>query len=174
VGVPSADGTTVAFTIVAALAGRNSLDLALVPAIGDPTPFQVLFKSDDPNALTWQPVHPVQSSNSLPAPQQVGAAPASVPAASHPAEIAPGAPELAALPPSAAAPPVTVGARTVGAQQVTVAVDQRLVLLLLAALLAVVAVIWSRRLRALISSDTEAVRGIGRFASARAARARPL
>jgi hypothetical protein len=176
-GVPSPDGTTVAFTIVAALAGRNSLDLALVPAVGDPTPFQVLFKSADPNALTWQPVHPVhqtQYSNDLPVPQPVEAGPASVPAANSPAKIAPAGPEVAALPASAAAPAVTAGPSRVGARHVTGAADRRLVLLLMAALLAVVAVNWSRRLRGLMSSDKETVRGIGRFTRARMARARPL
>jgi hypothetical protein len=179
VGVPSSDGNTVAFTIVAALAGRNSLDLALVPAVGDPTPFQVLFKSADPDALAWQPLPapPVPNSNSLASPQPVGAGPtgvAGVAAANPPAGIAPTAPEAAALPPSAGPPGVAVGPRRIGARQVTAITHKRLVLLLLAALLAVVAVTWSKRLRRMMSSDRETVRGLGRFARTRTAHARPL
>ena len=182
VGVPSADGASVGFTIVAALAGRSRLDLALVPAAGDPTPFQVLFKSADPSAMRWEPLHPVGRSNDQPASQAPGAgisgaeAPGVSAAANSPAGIAPGlAGEVAALPAASAAQPAVFGLpRTVGARRVTAVVHRRLVLLLLAALLAVVALNWSRRLRGLMSPDRATARGVGRFTRARVAPGRPL
>lgn len=53
-------------------------------------------------------------------------------------------------------------------------VDLRLILLLLAAILAIIATNWSGRLRRLLSFDRGALRGVGRFVSVRTAQARPL
>jgi hypothetical protein len=171
VGVASADGTTVGFTIVAGLAARTSLDLALVPAVGDPTPFQVLFKSADPNALSWKPLRPVVSSNYQPAPQPVEGVPAAPAVGSYPQPILPPAPSAA---PAPAAAPAGIAPGRIAAPNAAIAVDNRLVLLLLAAILFIIAANWSARLRRLLAPQPETVRGVGRFARARTAHARSL
>jgi hypothetical protein len=179
-GVASVDGLSVSFTIVAALASRTDLGLALVPAFGDPTTFMILLKSDNANALTWKPVGPAPTSNNshgaIP-PASTGPlvntstglglgirSPANPPPASTPAAAAPGA----------AAPAVSVGPGTVVAPQAAGVTTERRALLLLAVILATVFAAWSAPLRRLLSSDRDVARGVGRFVRNRTAHARPL
>jgi hypothetical protein len=177
VGVPSADGTTVGFTLVAALAGRTNLDLTLVPAIGDPTPFQVQFKSDDPAALSFKPIPPARPFVPQPIPDAFSANTAlatGVGGYAAPA-IGSGLSGPAAGPAAQGGPAVTVGAAPGrAAQSAAGSADQRIIWLLLAATLAVFAANWGAPLRRMLSFDRSAVRGVGRFVRARTAQATPL
>jgi len=180
VGVPSADGTTVGFTIVAALASRTTLDLALVPKFGDPTPFQELFTSNDPKAITWKPVPPAVNRGAYQPAQQPVATSAGAPfASSYTAPligpIPPAAPESAAAAPAQGAPSVGLPIGRIGPSQNAVTVqDQRLILLLLAVILALFAAQWTAPVRRLLSFERAAVRGVGRFVRPRTELARPL
>jgi hypothetical protein len=177
-GKPSTDGKTVGFTLVAALAGRQYLELALVPAFGDPTPYRVQFKSDDPAALTYKPLPPSHTALQQPIPQSVEAYNSAVVAegGSYPAPAA--GPELTApvgAPPAQAGTGLTVGGtRGRAATGVVPVTDQRLILLLLAAILLMFATNWSAPARRLLSFDKAAVRGVGRFVRERSAQAQPL
>jgi hypothetical protein len=170
VGVASPDGMTIGFTIVAALADRTNLDLALVPRSEDPTPFMVMLKSADANALTWKPLRPVVSTNYQPAPQSVEIPPASL-------GLPPDLGNQAAPPPGPAPggnQPVKVPG-VVASPQVTAAVaDLRIILLLLAALLVFFASNWSARARRLLAPERDSSRGVGRFVGLRRANPRPL
>ncbi len=170
VGVASPDGMTIGFTIVAALAGRTNLDIALVPPNQDPTPFMVMLKSADASALTWKPLRPVVSTNYQPAPQSVGVPPASL---GYPQDL--GNPAAAQPGPTAGAAPQAKVPSGVAAPQVAAAVaDLRIILLLLAALLVFFASNWSARARRLLAPERDSTRGVGRFVSLRRSNARPL
>jgi hypothetical protein len=176
-GAPSTDGTTVGFTLLAALAGRTNLDLTLVPAIGDPTPFHVQFKSDDPAALSFKPIPPARPFVEQPIPDAFSANSALATGAGGYAApaIGSGLSAPAAGPAAQSAPAVTVGnAPSRAAQGALPAGDPRIILLLLAATLAVFAANWGAPLRRMLSFDRSAVRGVGRFVRPRTAQATPL
>jgi hypothetical protein len=179
-GQLSADGTTMTFTMVAALMNGDNLDIGLVPAIGNQSPFQIQFAPPDASSMALSSLSPASFDNSgsgtvAPLSPAGNAYAPSISGGS--VSIPPVAAQPVVPPASTILPQASTGTRTTsggGTSGLAAALKpdstrQRIMALLLLVGLgaALVGALSGSRMRLLTAGAASPVGGIGRFARPR-------